>query len=221
MRSATWASRLVSPMAVMVHGDPRTLPPIATPLPACVTGTPVTTRRPLTSIASEPAAMRLLMASCRSSAVRPLASTASTMPGPRTGTRPSIARSLCASAARTWSAAPAWPDCRVVRRQRHVRQALEGEVQLELDLARPDVRQRRVIVERRLHPVAVADRVDLDRRGRRRALVDDDLADRTRERRERGDAAAVDRHALGALGEEKVHHVLDVLEVDEVAGLRP
>src|SRR5438874_11452154 len=92
-------------------------------------------------------------------------------------------------------------------------------MELELDLSGPDAGQRRRVVERRLHPVAVADRADLYGRRLRWALVDDHLTRGAGERRERRDAPVVNGDALGTLGEQQVDHVLDVLEVDQVAGL--
>src|SRR5580704_1786203 len=107
----------------------------------------------------------------------------------------------------------------VVGRQSYVGAADKGQLELKLDLARPYVRERRGVVERRDHPVAVAYGDNVDRRRQGWALVDDDLAGRTRVRRQRRDAPSIHGDALRALCKEEVDDVLDVLVVDQVAGL--
>ena len=110
-------------------------------------------------------------------------------------------------------------QARVVGGQRHVRTAEESHAELELDLACANAGDRRRIVERGDHAVAVAHRQHLDRRRLGRALVDDDLPLRARVRGERRDSPPVDGDALRALGEEQVHDILDVLVVHQVARL--
>ena len=69
-------------------------------------------------------------------------------------------------------------QARVVRGQLQVRDARHGDDELESNLTRPQVGQRGRIVERGQQAIPVTDSKDLDRRGQRRPLVDDDLAGR-------------------------------------------
>ena len=64
----------VSPITEILQGGGTSAPSTATPSLVSAIGTPETTRRSLTSIASAPAAPRLLSASCRSRFVSPVAS---------------------------------------------------------------------------------------------------------------------------------------------------
>src|SRR5712692_11367743 len=99
-----------------------------------------------------------------------------------------------------------------------IRLPFEGDAHLELDLPCADVRQRGGIAEDRLHAVSIPNRRDRDRRRKGRALVDDDLAPRSGEGGQRGDPPSVHRDPFGPPGEQEVHHVLYVLEVDKVPG---
>src|ERR1700674_949774 len=98
-------------------------------------------------------------------------------------------------------------EARVVRRQRDIGAADEGQVELKLDLARADVGERRGIVERRHHAVAVTDGDNVDWRRRGRPRVEEALARRTRVGGERSDPPAVHGDALRALREEQVDDV--------------
>src|SRR5206468_1888542 len=110
-------------------------------------------------------------------------------------------------------------EARVVSGQMDVGPAGEGELQLELDLSGANVVELGGIGERVAHAVTVADRHHGDRRGKRRSLVDHDLAFRSAEGAERGQPAPVDGDSLRAFAVQEVDDVLDVLEVDEVARL--
>src|SRR5712692_2979266 len=93
------------------------------------------------------------------------------------------------------------------------------ELQPEPHLLVAHVGPGRWIAEGRLHPVAVAHRHHLDRRGQGRALVDDHLTARAREGAYRSDPPAADRYAFSPLSKEQIDHILDVFEVHDVAGL--
>src|SRR5260370_6823366 len=101
-------------MTEIVQGGRTIAPSTVTPSWVCRIATPIATRRSFTSIASAPAAARLLIASSRSSALSRDAAMTMTTQGPCTGTSPSMARSRLASAVSSWSAADVPPDCSAV-----------------------------------------------------------------------------------------------------------
>src|SRR5712691_871 len=104
-------------------------------------------------------------------------------------TRPDLRR---AGVERLGGADMSYLQARVVCGQLQVRAAGDGDRDLKSNLTGAKVGQRSRIVQRGHQTIPVADGEHLDGRAQRRALVDDDLARRTREGTQGGDPPAAD-----------------------------